>query len=318
MSYGRYFLIRLTWALIGFLLACLVVFVTFRVVQPAPLSAQAGELTPSDAQYYDRVYGHPAENVPGRFARFLGDFLDDGSIEASPTASYPSTREQVFEALPATAALVLPGLGLAFLVAFGYGFLWARSRSGERRPWSWPVYLSVGAFPTGLGLWLAALLAAHWNWFSVPNFWAPGMGGGGGGTWTERLPLAWLTFGLFFAAVYSRMLRHFVRRVLAADDDQKAPLARSGGITMARTIGFDIGAGIGLAVFAEVVFQIPGVGRLVVIALEALDFPLAETALLYAALTGIGVHFLVDVVVAGRDAITRGEWRVVAPVEEPA
>ena len=86
---------------------------------------------------------------------------------------------------------------------------------------------------------------------------------------------------------------------------------------MARTLAIDVGPAIGLAVFVEATFGIPGLGRLLFVSLQAQDFPVAETTLLYAVIIGIGVHFLVDVIVAARDRVTRDEWRPLPPRRKP-
>lgn len=321
MSYRRFFLVRLAWALIGFLIACAVVFLAFRVLQRPRLPETGTPQPPPNAQTFYELYGGRSNDpVLERFGEFLKDFFEDGSIERSFTTNR-SSRATVLEALPATGAVVLPGLALALLLAFAYGLLWARAGPGARRVWRWPVYLAFGALPVGLGLWLSVQLGVKWNVFPPGNycdFFNSSTGCEGAWQWADHLVLPWITFGLFFAAVYARILRHLLRGVLAADDEEKAPLVRRTGITVARTIGIDFGPAIGLAVFVEVVFGIPGVGRLLVVSLYGLDFPVAETALLYAALVGIGVHLLVDVVVAARDGVTRDEWRVVAPVDKPA
>jgi peptide/nickel transport system permease protein len=310
--------------LIGFLLALITVFVAFRVVQHARLQFPGPTLPPYAETFNETYGGRSNDPVYERFGHFVRDFLDDGSIERSFVTN-GSSRSVVLQALPATLALVLPGLALALLAAFVYGLVWARAGPRARRVWRWPVYVAFGALPVALALWLSLELGVRWHVFPIANYcdvFNSKTKCGGVVDWADHLVLPWITFGLFFAAVYARILRHLLSRVLGADADERPARARRTGITMARTIGIDVGPAIGLAVFVETSFQIPGVGRLLVASLYGQDFPVAETALLYAAIVGIGVHFLVDVIVAARDRVTRDEWQPLPPrrksrVEEP-
>jgi peptide/nickel transport system permease protein len=166
----------------------------------------------------------------------------------------------VLDALPATAALVLPGLAFALLVAFAYGLTWARAGAGARRLWRWPVYIAFGALPVALALWLSLELGVRLHWFPIAGYcdaFNPQTKCGGVVDWADHLVLPWITFGLFFAAVYARILRYLVRRVLDADEDQKPRLERSTGLVMARTIGLDLGPAIGLAVSSRPASRFP-------------------------------------------------------------
>jgi hypothetical protein len=57
---------------------------------------------------------------------------------------------------------------------------------------------------------------------------------------------------------------------------------------------------------------------LLVVSLYSMDFPVAETVLIYASLVGIGVHFVVEAVVGAIEPAVRDEWRFVARVKKPA
>jgi len=61
-----------------------------------------------------------------------------------------------------------------------------------------------------------------------------------------------------------------------------------------------------------VTFQIPGLGRLAVVSLQAQDLVVLQSVVLYAAFLGIAASFLVDAVVAALDSDIRDEWRFVA------
>ena len=75
---------------------------------------------------------------------------------------------------------------------------------------------------------------------------------------------------------------------------------------------FDFGALIGLSVFVEATFQIPGLGRLMLVSYQAQDLVLMQSVVLYATFLGIAASFIVDLLVAAIDPEIRDEWRFVA------
>jgi ABC-type dipeptide/oligopeptide/nickel transport system permease component len=81
---------------------------------------------------------------------------------------------------------------------------------------------------------------------------------------------------------------------------------------LARVAAFDFGALIGLSLLVEVIFQIPGLGRLMLVSYQAQLLVLMQSVVLYAAFLGIAASFLADALVAALDSEVRDEWRFVA------
>ena len=125
--------------------------------------------------------------------------------------------------------------------------------------------------------------------------------------WIKHLILPVVTLSLAFAAVYTRMIRAELMRAAPDAERRRAVL-----LFLARVAAFDFGALIGLSTFVEVTFQIPGLGRLAVVSLQAQDLVLLQSVVLYAAFLGIAASFLVDAIVAALDSDVRDEWRFVA------
>jgi peptide/nickel transport system permease protein len=93
--------------------------------------------------------------------------------------------------------------------------------------------------------------------------------------------LPWLTFALFFVALYMRIVRSRLLDALAADYTRAA---RAKGASEGRVLrrhalpntvlpvitmlGMDLGTAVGVAVYVETVYQLPGIGRLLIGALS--------------------------------------------------
>ena len=71
---------------------------------------------------------------------------------------------------------------------------------------------------------------------------------------------------------------------------------KNGLIPVATVLGLQLGGLVGGAVITEYVFALPGVGRLVVDAVFARDYPLVQGVVLLIALAYIGTNLLVDLV----------------------
>src|SRR5215510_2433691 len=123
----------------------------------------------------------------------------------------------------------------------------------------------------------------------------------------KSLVLPAVTLGLGLAAVIARTLRSsllealsedYVRTARAKGLSEPAILRRhalvNGLIPVVTVLGLQLGTLIGGAVITEYVFALPGVGRLVVDAVFARDYPLVQGVVLLIALGFIASNLLVD------------------------
>ncbi len=214
------------------------------------------------------------------------------------------------EAIPPTLSVVIPTLLLSLGVAALLGRLLTRGR--WRRIYGAPIYVAVGLAPVVVGLYLAYYLGFKWGVVPIGNycnFFESSYRDACSGPvqWAKHLVLPVVTLSLFFAAVYTRIVRAGVSR--AGSDRGRR---RSFVLFMARVAAFDFGVLIGLSVFVELVFQIPGLGRTAVASYEGQDLVVLQAVVLYGAFLGIAATFLVDAIVGALDADVRKEWRFVA------
>ncbi len=133
--------------------------------------------------------------------------------------------------------------------------------------------------------------------------------------WFKHLVIPWITLSILYIGFYSRVLRSalieaegqdFVRTARAKGISERRVLARhslrTSMIGFVSLFGLDLGALIaGSALLTEVVFGLPGVGRLTYRALANLDLPVIMATVLYGAFFVVLLNALVDVLYARLD-----------------
>jgi peptide/nickel transport system permease protein len=315
LSYRRFFLIRLAQALFALWLVATLVFVMFFVLLRSPARAMAGgeQARPADVARVTREL-HLGAPLSEQYGAYLWRLVAHQS--AGTTAGFSFGEDRFTEsgwvarqAIPPTLSVVLLTLAVALGVGGLLGSTLARTR--WRRAYGLPIYVAVGLLPIWVGLELSYYLGYRWDIVPIANycsfFASEGQGCDGPVDWIKHLILPVLALSLALTAVYTRMVR---AELLRAGSDR----ARRRGLLLffARVAAFDFGALLGLSVFVEATFQIPGLGRLMVFSYQAEALVLMQSVLLYAAFLGVAVSFLADTIVAALDSDVRNEWRFVA------
>ena len=214
----------------------------------------------------------------------------------------------VLRAAPVTLALAL-GAAVLFLSA-GLLIGVAAARAGG----------AVGRLVVALGL-LGVSVPAFWLGAMVSGLaqgplretlfaWVPaaGLRPESAGGWVRTLALPCLTLAMLYAGIYGRVLRTGLAAALRQD---YARTARAKGLSETRVtlrhalpnaavpaialLGLDLGALIGGGtVLVEVVFGLPGLGRLTYDALRSLDLALVMACVLYASIAVVVAGVLAE------------------------
>jgi len=133
--------------------------------------------------------------------------------------------------------------------------------------------------------------------------------------WFKHLVIPWVTLAILYIGLYSRVLRSalietesqdFVRTARAKGISERRVLARhtlrNSMISFVSLFGLDLGALVaGGALLTEVVFGLPGIGRLTYRALAGLDLPVIMATVLYGAFFVVLMNALVDILYARLD-----------------
>lgn len=210
----------------------------------------------------------------------------------------------VLQRLPATAELAFAGLAVALVVGFALGITAAlRSNTVLDRVIS-ALSLVGQAIPN---FWLGIVLILV---FSRTLEWLPTFGRGT----SAHLVLPVATLAVQLIGVTTRLVRSGMLEVLATD---YVRTARAKGAAEARVIrhhaiknmlipvitvlGVQLGTLLGGAVVLETVFAWPGLGRLIVSAIDNRDYPVVQAAVTVIALIFVVLNLLVDLVYAYLD-----------------
>jgi ABC-type dipeptide/oligopeptide/nickel transport system permease component len=295
----------------------LIVFAVMHLAPGDPAAIMLGaQATREDVERLHRELGLDRP-LPVQYAHWLGR-VAQGDLGRS----IPLGREVLPEVLVRfRATLILTGgaLAVALLIGVPAGIVSAT------RQYSWLDRLSMGVAVTGVSLpvfWTGIMLIIV---FSLTLRWLPsaGMYSPYGGDLVDllwHLVLPALTLGTVSAAALARMTRSsvleivrqdFVRSARAKGLAERAVVGRhilkNAVNPIVTVLGIQVGTLLGGAILTETVFSWPGLGSMMVRAIQARDYPLVQGGVLLIATTFVGVNLLVDLLYAVFDPRIRYE-----------
>jgi len=233
-----------------------------------------------------------------------------GDLGVSIFTNQPVAGE-LFSALGNTLLLAVPAAVLGFSLGIGLGVLAAFNRG------TWLDRLFAGIAITGVSLphyWVGMVLVAI---FAVVLSWLPaqGMGPEGGTAWTQiqHLILPVVTLSLIPMGVVSRLVRANVLETLSQEfvDTLRAKglgrrrvlwhVLRNAAPSVMALMGLQLGYLIGGSILVETVFNWPGSGGLMNLAIFRRDVPVLSATILVLAAIFVLINLLVDIAQAAID-----------------
>ncbi|MER8001474.1 ABC transporter permease [Streptomyces sp. NPDC095613] len=286
---------RLGQSLLTVFLTLTTVFLLVRLAPGDPASAYAGPTATSADLARIRAQFGLDEPLLTQYGIYLRDLVS-GNLGASYSFHAPAL-DVVMDRLPYTVTLAVSAIAVTAVVAVPLG-VWMARRADSKRELGANVLTVAGQ--------------------SVPDFWTgvmlltvfavllPVLPASGFTSWSG-LVLPTVTVAILQLALISRLVR---REMTAALNSPYITVARSrgfsestltwryalanSGVPLLTAIGTRFAALLNGVVVVEVVFGWPGVGSLVVRALETRDYPLIQATVLVTATLAILVQLLVD------------------------
>jgi len=286
------------------LIVATVVFLLLRFSPGDPARVIAGEMATEEAVAEIRRDLGLDQPVLTQYLRWMGQ-LARGDLGHSVISRRPVT-ELIVQRLPPTLSLAFSAITLTLLLAIPFGVMaaWFHGRWLDRAITGVAVLaFSVPSFVIGYLLILA--FSVQLNWLPVQGFRAPG---DGLLDWARHLVLPTFTLATVYVALITRITRasmldilgeDFVRTARAKGVTERFVLfrhaLRNAAVPIVTIVGVGITALISGVVVTETIFNIAGVGRLIVDSVLARDYPVVQGTILFFSFAYIFVNLLIDV-----------------------
>ncbi len=309
---GRYVERRLLYLLLVLLIITLTTFLIFYVMPPIdPAIVFAGRVPTPDIIAEVRQQFGLDRPLYVQYLTFVKNLVT-GDEYGWPGLGFSydtrsSVRDQVFSRVPVTIQLGLGAAVLWLLIGIPIGIVSALKRrtAVDRAAMSFALFgVSAPVFAVGL-------LALYIFWQKLG--WSPGTGyvpfSEDPGAWFSHMWLPWVVLSLQFAAFYARMVRgnlletlgeDYIRTARAKGLPERTVIGKHGlrsTLTPVVTIfGLDFSLLLGGAILTETVFNLPGLGLLVVSAVNTSDIPIVVAVTVIAALFVTFMNLVVDLI----------------------
>ncbi len=241
--------------------------------------------------------------LPVQFVRWIGGVVR-GDLGVSIFSHEPVTK-LIGQRVEPTVSLAITTLLLAVTIAVSFGVL-AAWQAGT---WIDRLVMVLSVVSFSVPVFVVGYLLIYV--FSIQLRWLPVQGytpiSEGLVPWARHLVLPSIALGLAYVALIARITRTTMLDVLAEDYMRTArakgvataPMLlkhglKNAGVPIVTVIGIGIALLIGGVVITETVFNIPGIGRLVVDAIQQRDYPVIQGVTLLFSGVYVLVNLLVD------------------------
>jgi len=295
----NYFLKRVLGLIPTLLIVAVLVFLFVHLLPGDPARLIAGR--EADAQVVEMVRKQLGLDLPlpQQFWQYISRAIQ-GDFGISMVSKRPVSEEIAQRFLP-TLWLTLTSMAWSVLLGMGIGIVSAVWRN------RWPDRLGMTLAVSGISFPAFALGMLLMQVFSVELGWLPTVGAD---SWQHYI-LPSLTLGAAVAAVMARFTRASFVEVMQEDYMRTARAKgvresvvvvkhglRNAMIPVITMMGLQFGFLLGGSIVVEVVFNWPGLGRLLVDSVEMRDYPVIQAEVLLFSLEFILINLMVDMLYA--------------------
>ncbi|SDI79656.1 glutathione ABC transporter permease GsiC [Variovorax sp. OV700] len=292
----NYFLKRLLGLIPTLLIVAVLVFLFVHMLPGDPARLAAGQEADEQTVAMVRHELGLDKPLPQQFVSFFTHMLQ-GDFGTSIRTRRPVSTE-IGERFFPTVMLTITSMVWAVFFGMGIGIVSAVFRN------QWPDRLGMTLAVSGISFPAFALGMLLMQIFSVQLGWLPTVGAA---TWKHYI-LPSITLGAAVAAVMARFTRasfveviqeDFVRTARAKGVRERTVIIkhclRNALIPVVTMMGLQFGFLLGGSILVEAVFNWPGLGRLLVDAVQMRDYPVIQTLVLLFSLEFILINLVVDV-----------------------
>jgi peptide/nickel transport system permease protein len=326
---GAYITRRLLTMVGLLLLVTLATFVLFALVPADPAALTCGKACSPEIIEANRHRLGLDQSLFMQYVNFLkglfvGRTYGEGAATfscAAPAIGYSFRRgvcvsQLIAEALPVTIQLALGAFVIWMVIGVVSGIFAALNRG----KWQDRAIVSTAlvgySFPTFfIGLLLLFFVVIRWQILPYPSYVSPWEDPV---QWFQTMILPWITVAMVYAAFYTRLTRAQMLETLGEDYIRTARAKglperlvirkhafRAGLTPLVTAAGLDFAGLLGGAVITEVIFSLPGMGKLAVTSVLDYDLPVITGTVLVAAFFVIVANLIVDLLYAVIDPRVR-------------
>lgn len=299
----RFLLNRLAGACVVLVIVAVIVFLLTRMASGDPMALLLGDqATAEDIAQARTQYGLD-KPLPTQFALWVGE-LFKGNLGQSIFLQMPVAQALLERAEP-TLFLALFAVSIAALIGVPCGMaaaIWRGSFADQALSGLAMLGASIPSF--WMGLLLIQFFAVHLGWFPASGYGDPGMGLG---QRLYHLALPAMVLGMLNSALIIRFTRASMLDILGEDYVRTARakglpervvivqhVLRNALVPIITVLGLTTALMIGGTVVTETVFNLPGVGNLVVRAVLRRDYPVIQGTLLVIAAIYVFINLMID------------------------
>lgn len=297
---GRYIIRRLLQSIIVVLgVSLLVYFILYQTGDPVVLMASP-DATAQDIEELRHTLGFDRP----WYVQYW-DFITDaarGDFGTSLRQGQP-VFGLIMDRLPATLKLAFTAFALSVIISIPLGVLSATRRNSPIDSITMGFALLGQSLPAFfLGVMLIYIFAGRLGWF--PSF---GQGDGSLSSTLKHLVLPSITLATFSLARNARLVRSSLLEVMGQDYIKTARAKglvertvvfrhglKNALIPVVTIFGLEFGTLLSGAIITETVFAWPGVGRLIINAIQQRDFPLVVGAVMMIAMLFVILNLITD------------------------
>lgn len=290
-------LLYLVLVLIGVsFLVCLLLYMT----PGDPVRMMLGESSTPEAQAELRAELGLDDPFLVQYGRYMANIIFHQDLGTSYSTGRP-VLESILEVFPNTVTLATASIVIAIVLGTFLGIISAVKQNSLLDNAVMVLALIGTSAPIfWIGILMILLFSVQLNWLPPSGF----------GTFKQLIMPA-VALGMQSTAVVARMTRSSMLEVIRQDyvktaraKGQKESVVimrhvfRNALIPVITVVGLQFGTLLGGAMLTEIVFSIPGVGRLMIEAIKQRDFPIVQGSVLFVAACFSLVNLAVDLLYA--------------------
>lgn len=300
----KFYLKKIITLIITLLLVSMLTFIAFQVIPgDSALSKLGVDATEEQVDALREAMGLN-KSIPERYVSFVSNAIR-GDFGKSTQYNQPVTQ-MLKERIPVTLMLAVLSFGMVLIISIPLGILSARKEGGVAdRILTLLSQVCMAIPPFFLGIMLTLLFGIVLKWFVPGRYIAPDQ------NFLEfikylfypalavSLPKIAMTVKFLKSSILRELHLDYVRTAKSKGSSRERILwhhvLKNALIPVITFMGMVIADLLAGSIVIEQVFNLPGVGRLLVVAISNRDFNVVQAAVLYIAAIVIFVNFIVDI-----------------------